>query len=112
MKLARRLIHTAPMQPFTVGEEYPGDAVQTDDELLEAARHYGNTTFHVMGTCRMGPQSDSTAVVDDELRVRGIDGLRVIDASVMPEMVSANLNAVTMMIAEVRIRSGARQAGA
>ncbi|MBT3332783.1 MAG: choline dehydrogenase, partial [Rhodospirillaceae bacterium] len=66
----------------------------------EAARHYGNTTFHVMGTCRMGPETDPTAVVDDQLKVRGMEQLRVVDASVMPAMVSANLNAATMMIAE------------
>ena len=100
MKLARRLMHTAPMQPYLDGEAYPGEDVRSDDELLEAARHWGNTTFHVMGTCRMGPPSDPTAVVDDRLRVHGLDALRVIDASVMPAMISANLNAATMMIAE------------
>ena len=100
MKLARRLIHTEALKPFVDVESYPGDDVQSDEELLEAARHYGNTTFHVMGTCRMAPSSDPTSVVDDQLRVRGIEGLRVIDASVMPTMLSANLNAGTMMIAE------------
>ncbi len=100
MRFARRLIHTEAMQPYLDGEEYPGEAVQSDDELLEAARHYGSTTFHVMGSCRMGPATDPTAVVDDELRVHGTEGLRVIDASVMPVMLSANLNAATMMIAE------------
>lgn len=100
MKLARRLIHTEALKPFVDVESYPGDDVQSDEELLEAARHFGNTTFHVMGTCRMAPSSDPTSVVDDQLRVRGIEGLRVIDASVMPTMLSANLNAGTMMIAE------------
>jgi choline dehydrogenase len=100
MKLARRLMHTEPMQPYLDFEEYPGAAVQSDDELLEAARHYGNTTFHVMGTCRMGPETDSTAVVDEQLRVRGMERLRVIDASIMPTMLSANLNAGAMMIGE------------
>ncbi|MDE0808552.1 MAG: GMC oxidoreductase, partial [Alphaproteobacteria bacterium] len=56
--------------------------------------------YHVMGTCRMGPDSDSTAVVDDRLKVKGLDGLRVIDASIMPTMLSANLNAAAMMIGE------------
>ena len=74
--------------------------VEGTTNLLEAARHCGSTTFHVMGTCRMGPQSDPTAVVDDELKVRGVESLRVIDASIMPTMVSANLNAATMMVAE------------
>jgi choline dehydrogenase len=88
------------MQPFLDYEEYPGADVQTDAQMLEAARHCGSTTFHVMGTCAMGPTSNPTAVVDDQLRVHGIERLRVIDASVMPSMISANLNAATMMIAE------------
>lgn len=100
MQFARRLIHTEPMKPFIDGEDYPGADVQTDEELLEAARHWGSTTYHVMGTCRMGPETDPTSVVDDSLRVRGMESLRVIDASVMPAMLSANLNAGTMMIAE------------
>ncbi|MGD9806674.1 MAG: GMC family oxidoreductase [Hyphomicrobiaceae bacterium] len=100
MRLARQLIHTQAMQSYVVSETYPGDEVQTDDEMLEAARKWGNSTFHVLGTCRMGPASDPTAVVDDHLRVRGLEGLRVIDASIMPSMLSANLNAATMMIAE------------
>ena len=100
MRLARRLMHTAPMQPFFDFETYPGNDAQSDDELLEAARHVGGSTFHVMGTCRMGPTSDPTAVVDDQLRVHGMVGLRVIDASIMPTMISANLNAATMMVAE------------
>jgi choline dehydrogenase len=100
MRLARQLIGTRAMQPYVVGEDYPGAEVQTDDEMIEAARKWGNSTFHVMGTCRMGPGADPTAVVDDQLRVRGMEGLRVIDASIMPAMLSANLNAATMMIAE------------
>ena len=100
MKLARRLMHTDAMKPYLDFEEYPGDQVQGDDELLEAARDVASMTFHVMGTCRMGPAADPTAVVDDRLCVRGLEGLRVIDASVMPAMISANLNAATMMIGE------------
>ena len=100
MKLARRLMHTNAMEAYYDGEVYPGEDIQRDDELLDAARRWGNTTYHVMGTCRMGPSSDPTAVVDDRLRVHGLDGLRVIDASVMPAMISANLNAAVMMIAE------------
>ena len=100
MKLARRLINTQPMMPFIDFEDYPGKDVQSDEELLEAARHYGTTTFHVMGTCRMGPDTDPTSVVDAQLRVRGMQQLRVIDASIMTAMVSANLNAATMMIGE------------
>ena len=100
MRLARRLIHTEAMRPYVDYEEFPGDQVQTDDDLMEAVRHYGNTTFHVMGSCRMGPDSDATAVVDSQLRVRGLESLRIIDSSIMPAMVSANINAATMMIAE------------
>ncbi len=68
--------------------------------MLAAAKQRGTTTFHPMGTCRMGPESDPTSVVDDELRVRGLEGLRVADASIMPMMLSANINAATMMIAD------------
>ena len=100
MKLSRKLMQSNALKPFFVSEEYPGAEVQSDDELLDAARHWGSTTYHVMGTCRMGPASDPTAVVDDTLKVRGIESLRVIDASIMPSMLSANLNAGTMMIAE------------
>jgi choline dehydrogenase len=100
MKLARRLLQTEPLQPYFNGELYPGPDVQSDDELLAAARERGTTTFHLMGTCRMGPESDQTAVVDDTLKVRGLSNLRVVDASVMPTMPSANLNAATMMIGE------------
>jgi choline dehydrogenase len=100
MKLARQLMHTEAMKPYFEEEEYPGAHIQTDDELLEAARHWGSTTYHVMGTCRMGPNSDPTAVVDDQLRVKGLEALRVIDASIMPTMLSANLNAGAMMIGE------------
>ncbi len=100
MKFARQIMTTPAMQPYLDGEAYPGEKVQTDTELLDAARKWGNTTYHLMGTCRMGPATDPTAVVDDELRVRGLEALRVIDASIMPAMLSANLNAATMMIAE------------
>ena len=100
IKLARTLSQSDPLKPYYDYEAYPGEKVQSDDELLAMAKERGTTTFHPMGTCRMGPDSDPTAVVDDELRVRGIDGLRVVDASVMPMMLSANLNAGTIMIAE------------
>ena len=100
MKLARSLMHTKSMCPYFDGEEYPGAEIESDDELLDAARHWGSTTYHVMGTCRMGPDSDPMAVVDDNLRVKGIANLRVIDASIMPTMLSANLNAGAMMIGE------------
>jgi choline dehydrogenase len=100
MKLARRLLASKPLSPYYDRELFPGPDVQSDVELLEAARQRGTTTFHLMGTCRMAPDSDPTAVVDDQLRVRGIEGLRVVDASIMPTMPSANLNASVLMIAE------------
>ncbi|MBI09052.1 MAG: choline dehydrogenase [Rhodospirillaceae bacterium] len=100
MKLSRALGETDAMKPYFDGWEYPDTDIRGNDELLDAARHVGNTTFHVMGTCRMAPDTDKTAVVDDKLRVRGMENLRVIDASIMPAMVSANLNAATMMIGE------------
>lgn len=100
MKLARRLMASQALAPYNAGETYPGTDIQSDDELLESARHRGTTTFHPMGTCRMGPDGDRLAVVDDQLRLRGLEGIRVVDASVMPTMPSANLNASTMMIAE------------
>lgn len=80
------------------GEYMPGDAIQGDAALEHFARNHGGTVFHPTGTCRMG--SDARAVVDPELRVQGIQGLRVIDASVMPSMVSTNTNAASIMIGE------------
>ena len=81
-----------------------GDAaragLQTDDELLDFARKNGSTTYHLIGTARMGPATDPGAVVDDRLRVHGMQGLRVVDASIMPSMPSANTYATTLMIAE------------
>ena len=100
MKLARRLLASKPLQPYYAYEDFPGKDVQSDDELLGAAKARGTTTFHPNGTCRMGTAMDRLAVVDDQLRVHGVQGLRVIDASVMPTMLSANLNAATMMIAD------------
>ena len=100
MKLARRLMQTKPLEPYFEREDFPGPGVQSDDELLGAAKERGTTTFHPGGSCRMGPRTDPTAVVDDQLRVHGLEGLRVVDASVMPTMISANLNASTMMIAD------------
>ncbi|MBN9262105.1 MAG: GMC family oxidoreductase N-terminal domain-containing protein [Hyphomicrobium sp.] len=100
MKLARRLLQSRPLAPYFEREDFPGPSVQSDDELLGAAKERGTTTFHPAGTCRMGPANDPLAVVDDQLRVRGLEGLRVVDASIMPTMLSANLNAATMMLAD------------
>jgi choline dehydrogenase len=100
MKLARRLLASPALAKFYDREEFPGPQVQSDDELMGAAKQRGTTTFHLMGTCRMAPDSDPSAVVDDSLRVRGLQNLRVVDASIMPTMPSANLNAAVLMIAE------------
>jgi choline dehydrogenase len=100
MKLARRLLSSAPLAPYFEYEDFPGPGVRSDDEFLAAATQRGTTTFHPGCTCRMGPANSSWAVVDDQLRVQGLERLRVIDASIMPRMISANLNASTMMIAD------------
>jgi choline dehydrogenase-like flavoprotein len=100
MRLARRLLASEPLAPYYEREDFPGPNVQTDDEFLAAATQRAQTTFHPGCTCRMGPSSNPLAVVDDQLRVHGMQGLRVIDASVMPRMISANLNASTLMIAD------------
>ncbi|MGE0418968.1 MAG: GMC family oxidoreductase [Acetobacteraceae bacterium] len=98
LKLGRRILATPGMQHFISGEYIPGEDVRTDDDYLEYAKQYGGTVFHPTSTCRMG--SDPMAVVDTELRVHGMEGLRVVDASVMPAVVSGNTNAATIMIAE------------
>ena len=100
MKLARRLLSSAPLRPYYDYEDFPGPGVQPVDEFLTAATQRAQTTFHPGCTCRMGPASDPLAVVDDHLRVHGLEGLRVVDASIMPRMISANLNASTLMIAD------------
>ena len=100
MKLARRLLHSKALSKYYDREDFPGEQAQSDEDLMTAAKQRGTTTFHLMGTCRMAPDSDPTAVVDDQLRVRGLEGLRVVDASIMPTMPSANLNASVLMIAE------------
>jgi choline dehydrogenase len=98
MKIGRRIINNAVMDKYRAREMNPGDSVQTDEQWLEFARNNGQTTYHVIGTCKMG--NDPMAVVDDQLRVHGLAGLRVIDASIMPTMVSGNTNAAVIMIAE------------
>jgi len=100
MKLARRLLASKPLEPYYEREDFPGPDVKTDADLLAAAKQRGTTTFHPAGTCRMGPARDPGAVVDDELRLHGLGGLRVVDASIMPTMLSANLNAATLMLAD------------
>lgn len=100
MRLLRRMLATPELAPFVDRETLPGPDVQRDDELLDFAFRNGSTTYHLIGTARMGPREDPTAVVDDRLLVHGMTGLRVVDASIMPAMVSANTYATTLMIAE------------
>ena len=100
LRLARALLNSPELAPFFETETLPGAAVNSDDELLDFARQRGNTGYHLVGTCRMGPATDATAVVDDELRVHGVGNLRVIDASIMPMLPSANTFASTIAIAE------------
>jgi len=98
LRFARRLFDAPALKKFVREESLPGRQVQGDDELLDYARRNGGTCYHASCTCMMGQHA--MAVVDDELRVHGLDGLRVIDASVMPAVTSTNTNAPTIMIAE------------
>jgi choline dehydrogenase len=110
LRFARRMFAAPALKRFVRDESLPGNEVQTDDELLDYARRNGGTCYHASCSCMMG--SHAAAVVDDALRVRGIDGLRVIDASVMPAVTSTNTNAPTIMIAEkgaTLIKDAARQ---
>jgi choline dehydrogenase len=94
----RRVCSADALKPFNVREFRPGPELVTDEQIAAAARDITATIFHPTSTCAMGP--DDTAVVDDRLRVRGVERLRVVDASVMPMVVSGNTNAATIMIAE------------
>jgi choline dehydrogenase len=100
MRLARSLAATRAMRPFVDSEYRPGDGAVTDDALLDFARDTGGTIFHPSGTTRMGPADDARSVVDPELRVIGLTGLRVVDCGIMPTLVSGNTNVPVVMIAE------------
>jgi choline dehydrogenase len=98
IRMARDWFNSPALKRYVVSENVPGADVQNDDEILNYARELGTTVFHATCSCRMGP--DPMSVVDDRLRVHGMEGLRVIDASVMPAVTSTNTNAPTIMIAE------------
>jgi choline dehydrogenase len=100
LKLTRRIVGMPALRNYAPEEFLPGPKVQTDEELARAAGDIGTTIFHPVGTCRMGKAGDPLAVVDPQLRVVGLQGLRVADASVMPTITSGNTNAPTLMIAE------------
>ena len=108
VKLSRAIMAQTPFRRYIKKEHFPGDNVRTPAELEDYARQYGRTSYHLVGTCKMG--TDDMAVVDPELKVRGIDGLRVADSSVMPSLVSSNTNAATIMIAEKAVDLINRQA--
>jgi choline dehydrogenase-like flavoprotein len=97
-RIARRIMASPAFKPFVLAERLPGPQVQTDEEIAAYAGKFSKTDYHPVGTCKMGV--DDTAVVDTSLRVRGLQGLRVCDSSVMPRLVSSNTNAATIMIAE------------
>ncbi len=100
VKYARRLAATEPLAGLMKREFRPGPDVRSDDEILHFCREYGATIFHPSGTAKMGPRSDPMAVVDERLRVHGVSGLRVVDCSIMPTLVSGNTNVPVVMLAE------------
>jgi len=100
VKYARRIAATPPLAGMMKREFRPGPEVRADDEILHFCREYGATIFHPSGTAKMGPRSDPMAVVDERLRVHGVAGLRVVDCSIMPTLVSGNTNVPVVMLAE------------
>ncbi|MDC0075654.1 choline dehydrogenase [Candidatus Thioglobus sp.] len=98
IKVARKIAQAHSIKDHILDEFVPGASYSSDEELLEAARNHSQSIYHPVGTCKMG--HDKESVVDDQLRVHGVKNLRVVDASIMPELVSGNTNAPTMMIAE------------
>jgi choline dehydrogenase len=98
VRFTRAIFASPAIAQYSVVETLPGPEIVTDDAILDYARRYGTTIYHPVGTCRMG--DGPAAVVDSRLRVHGIEGLRVIDASVMPTLTTGNTNAPTIMIGE------------
>ena len=98
LKICRQLARHPKVHKYIVEERSPGPAAVTDDDLLTYVRNHSGTTYHPVGTCRMG--ADAKAVVDPNLRVRGLEGLYVVDASIMPTIISGNTNIPTVMIGE------------
>lgn len=100
LRLARRVASQEALRPLIARETRPGPEMQDDEGLLDYIRRSGQTSWHPIGTCRMGPDGDPGAVVDPQLRVRGVQGLRVVDSSIMPTLPSSNTNAASIAIGE------------
>jgi choline dehydrogenase-like flavoprotein len=98
VKISREVMHQPAFAKYVTREHFPGTQVKAQADLEAYARQYGRTSYHPVGACRMG--SDERAVVDPQLRVRGVDGLRICDSSVMPSLIGSNTNAATIMIGE------------
>jgi choline dehydrogenase len=99
VKLIRKLAQTSQLQAITLDEMRPGIECKTDAQLIEDIRNNADTVFHPCGTCRMGPDPQNN-VVDSNLKVHGLEGLRVVDASIFPNVLCGNINAATIMVGE------------
>jgi len=104
LRLTRRIVAQPALAAYRPQEHLPGAQFTTEDELVREGGNIANTIFHPVGTARMGRADDDSAVVDSHLRVRGVDALRVVDASIMPTIISGNTNSPTLMIAEKAAR--------
>jgi choline dehydrogenase len=104
LRVTRRIVAQPALARYFPEEHLPGAQFVTDEELVREGGRIANTIFHPVGTVRMGAAGDAHAVLDSHLRVRGVDGLRVVDASVMPTITSGNTNSPTLMIAEKAAR--------
>jgi choline dehydrogenase len=98
VRISRQILAQAAFKPYAGEEVFPGSGVQSENEVLDFIRQKAESIYHPVGTCKMG--TDDMAVVDPALNVRGLEGLSVVDASIMPSLVSGNTNAPTIMIAE------------
>jgi choline dehydrogenase len=98
VRISREVLNQSAMARYIRREHFPGPEVRTASDLEAYVRQYGRTSYHPVGTCRMG--GDANSVVDPQLRVRGVDGLRICDSSIMPRVVSSNTNAASIMIGE------------
>ena len=100
MRTVQQLFRAPELRPYNCTEELPGPKITDDADRLQFAREIGLTAYHLCGSCRMGPSDSVESVVDHQLRVHGLKGLRVVDASIMPSVPSANTSAAVFMIAE------------